>query len=124
MLWNNETICAPILRKEQRAIHMLVHDVEKKRNTIVSGVYAIAQQRNKDSFWSHFLQLNTVIDLPWCLIRDFNELANPSERKGEQRYPNTKFARLNNFTNSINAICTLYGIPIHVEEENSYAFNL
>ena len=46
-LWNNETICASILRKEQRAIHMLVHDTEK---TIVSGVYAPAQQRDKDSF--------------------------------------------------------------------------
>jgi len=29
VLWNNGVVCASILRKEQKAIHMLVHDTEK-----------------------------------------------------------------------------------------------
>ena len=82
MLWNNGTIYASILRKEQRAIHMLIHDTGQACISIISGVYAPAQQRDKESFWSHLLQLNNVIDLPWCLIRDFNEVANPIEKRG------------------------------------------
>ena len=54
----------------------------KKQCTIISGVYAPAQQKDKDSFWNHLFQLNSVIDLPWCLIGAFNELANPTEKKG------------------------------------------
>jgi len=90
---------------------MLVHDTKKKCKLVISGVYAPAQQRDKDSFWSHLLQMNTIIDLPWCLIGDFNELANPVKKKGGQRYPITKFARLNNFMDTINAVsipCTRY----------------
>jgi len=49
---------------------------------MVSGVYAPVQQREKESFWNHLLQLSHVVELPWCLIGDFNELANPSEKNG------------------------------------------
>ena len=55
--------------------------------------------------------MNTVIDLPWCLIGDLNELANLAEKKGVQLILSLKFARLNNFTDMINAIpvpCTGY----------------
>ena len=31
VLWNNGVVCISILRKEQRVIHMLVHDTGKKR---------------------------------------------------------------------------------------------
>ena len=31
VLWNNNGIHAPILSKEQRAIHLLVHDDEKNQ---------------------------------------------------------------------------------------------
>jgi len=71
---------------------------------MVSGVYALAQQREKESFWNHLLELNHVVELPWCLIGDFNELANPSEKKGGQRYPITKFERLNKFMNNIDGV--------------------
>jgi len=51
VLLNNGIVCALVLRKEQRAIHKLVHDTEKKKcNLVVSCVYAPAQQRDKDYF--------------------------------------------------------------------------
>jgi len=82
VLWNNDNIHASILLKEPRAIHMLVHDPEKGQNIIVSGIYSLAQIRDKDQFWEHLTDLNTVFDIPWCLMGDLNELGSPEEKKG------------------------------------------
>ena len=48
--------------------------------------------------------MNNVIDPPWCIIRDLNELASPTEKRGGKRYPLSKFAQLNSFMDRINAI--------------------
>jgi len=103
VLWNNANIHASILWKEQRAIHMLIHDPSITQNLIISGIYAPAQQRDKDIFWNHLYHLNEVVDLPWCIVGDFKELANPSEKRGGRPQPSTKFARINDFMNTINA---------------------
>ena len=39
---------------------------------------------DKDEFWKSLDQMNAVVDLPWCIIGDFNELAAPSEK---ERWP-------------------------------------
>ena len=103
VLWNNGIIHASILRKDQRAIHLLVHDTGNNQNVIVRWFYAPAQFREKDAFWNQLLQFNSVFDLPWCLIGDFNEIASPGEKKGGLRYPLSKYERLNKFTNTIKA---------------------
>jgi len=54
-------------------------------------------------FWNQLFGLNEVISLPWCMIGDFNELAEPTEKHGGRLRPSTKLARLNDFMNSINA---------------------
>ena len=94
---------ASVLKKEQRAIHMLVCDTIKKRNLIISGVYAPAQPQDKDNFWQQLVQMNNLVDLPWCIIGDLNELATPSEKKGGICYPPSKYSRLNNFMDNIHA---------------------
>ena len=81
VLWNNDTICASILRKDQRIIHMLVHDLEKKHNILVSGVYAPPQSRNKDPFWNHLLQLNNAIDYHSVLLAISMNLQTQLKRK-------------------------------------------
>ena len=87
VLWDNGIIHASVLKKEQRAIHMVVYDTLKKCSSIISGVYAPAQTQDKYRFWNQLKQLNNVIDLPWCIIGDLNELANPTEKRGGKRYP-------------------------------------
>jgi len=65
---------------------MLVHDTQKQINVVISGVYAPAQLMEKDEFWNMLIQMNNVVDLPWCINGDFNELAGPSEKKGGKKY--------------------------------------
>ena len=57
----------------------------------------------EDAFRNQLLQFNSIFDLPWCLIGDFNEIASPGEKKGGLRYPLSKYERLNKFTNTIKA---------------------
>jgi len=58
---------------------MLIHDPDKVQNSIISGIYAPVQPRDKVDFWNHLVELNNVIHLPWCPIGDFNELLCPNE---------------------------------------------
>ena len=58
-------------------------------------------------FWNHVFELNEVIDIPWCLIGDVNELANPCEKREGQNYSSSKFLRLNNFISRINVASVL-----------------
>jgi len=85
VLWNNTHIKANVLLKEDRAIHMLVFEYATQKFSILSGIYAPAQASEKDTFWTHLCNLNDVIDMPWCLIGDFNELECPSTRKGDKQ---------------------------------------
>ncbi|KAJ8444785.1 hypothetical protein Cgig2_011747 [Carnegiea gigantea] len=41
VLWNNNNCHALVLAKENRAIHMLVHDPANSKNILVSGVYGL-----------------------------------------------------------------------------------
>jgi len=85
VLWNNNRIHASILRKDSRAIHMLVHDPSNLNNLVISGVYGPAQCGEKEHFWANLEQLNNVIDLPWCIVGDLNELEKQAEKKGDSR---------------------------------------
>ena len=88
VLWNNNHIRASVLRKESRAIHhMLVDDPSNLKNLVVSGVYGPAQCRDKEHFWANLVQMNNVVDLPWCIVGDFNELETQVEKKGDNRSP-------------------------------------
>jgi len=103
---------------------MLVHDSTKGSNSIISGIYASAQQRDKEPFWNHLLQLNTVINLPCCIIGDFNALTSPFEKRGADNI------LVHDLCDSIplwiQATPYLYRLwaRVHMEETDTYAFNL
>ena len=103
VLWNTKNIMANVVLKEDRAIHMLVFDVLIQKFSIISGIYAPAQPRHKDVFWSHLHNLNEVFDYPWCLIGDFNELESPTDKVGGTPVTPSRFIRLTNFLNSCRA---------------------
>ena len=103
VLWNNENVHISVLHKHPRAIHMLIHDPTIAKTTVVSGIYAPAQSAQKHQFWAHLKELNAVMDSPWCLIGDFNELENCNEKSGGLAPALSRFSRLNNFLSEIDA---------------------
>jgi len=104
VLWNNKNILAQVISKEDRAIHMLVFDVLIQKFSIISGIYAPAQSGQKDAFWSYLQNLNRVIDTPWCLIGDFNELECPDDKHGGAPVSPSRLTRLPEFLNACQAI--------------------
>jgi len=108
VLWNKRNILANVLLKEDRATHMLVFDVISQKFSIISGVYAPAQPSHKDAFWTHLRNLNCVIDKPWCLIGDFNELECHTDKQGGPPAAPSQFIRLPCFLN----FCQAVSLPI------------
>ena len=104
VLWNNKNILAHVLLKEDRAIHMLVFDVLIQKFSIISGIYAPAQPCHKDAFWAHLRNLNGVIDKPWCIIGDFNELEYPDDKQGGAMATPSRLTRLPCFLNSCQGV--------------------
>ena len=84
---------------------MLVQGTTNACNSIISGISEPTQRREKDAFWNYLEELMEIFDLPWCLIRNFNELTNPTEKRGGQNYSCTKYQRLNNFPRQSHATC-------------------
>jgi len=82
---------------------MVVHDTALAQNVVISNIYAPAQLRHKEYFWEHLIELNNVIDSPWCLISDLNEIGAPNEKRGGITPADSKFKRLNHFLEAINA---------------------
>jgi len=55
--------------------------------------------------------------MPWCIIGDFNVLANPLQKREGQIYSSSKFLRLNTFLNRINAVFVLVSGSIYTWEK-------
>ena len=91
VLWNNTNIIANVLLKEQCFIHMLVLDVKTQQLSTISSVYTSIKPSEKSFFWNHLSELNNIIDTPWCIIGDFNELEDRADRGGETNFPLTMY---------------------------------
>jgi len=103
VLWRDNSVHVSVLLQQPRVIHMLIYDPVLAQTSVVSSTYAPVQISQKAPFWEHLLELNNVIDSPWCLIGDFNELENFSEKRGGQCPVPSRFNRLPQFLSDINA---------------------
>jgi len=73
-LWNNSSFIPKVLIKEDKAIHLLIYGNLIQKISKISIICALVQEGPKQAFWDHLHKLNSVIDLSWYLIRDFNEM--------------------------------------------------
>jgi len=79
-LWNPVNVDITIITKDSRAIHCHVTDNGNNMHCMLTAIYALARSGDKDIFWQHLKQLNELITLPWCLMSDFNELLEFSDK--------------------------------------------
>ena len=101
---------------------MLVMDLAIQKLCIISGIYAPAQLRQKDPFWQHLVDLNAVIDSPWCLIGDFNESEDFSEKRGGASLLTSHYRRLPQFLRTIDGSSILVqGRPFTWKKKNPWS---
>jgi len=103
LLWNDENVDVSIIAKETRIMHCLVHDKLNAKECLLSAVYAPARENQKDAFWEHLHRLHNSIDKPWCIMGDFNEMLNASEKIGGTPLTPSKVHRLNDFLHYSNS---------------------
>jgi len=103
LLWNDENVDVSIITKETRIIHCLVLDKLTTKECLLSTIYAPARENQKDDFWKHLHQLHNSIDKPWCIMGDFNETLNASEKIGGILLSPSKVQRLNDFLHYSNS---------------------
>ena len=96
---------ANVLMNEDRVIQMLVYDITTQKVFILSAIHAPAQEGAKQVFWNHLAKLNSIFDLPWCLIGHFNEMETPEEEVRGSQLSQAKIAQLKHFYHLI--ICHL-----------------
>jgi len=84
-------------------MHCLVHDKLNAEECLLSAVYAPARKNQKDAFWKHLYHLHNSIDKPWCIMGDFNEMLNVSEKIGGTPLTPSKVQRLNDFLHYSNS---------------------
>nr|XP_029149636.1 uncharacterized protein LOC112757775 [Arachis hypogaea] len=71
---------------------------------ILTTVYRSPQRITRHAFWDSIRSLRDDINLPWCLIRDFNAILHSHERKGGS--PNQRHGACNEFQ-SVVSDCSL-----------------
>ncbi|KAJ8428538.1 hypothetical protein Cgig2_003786 [Carnegiea gigantea] len=82
---------------------MLVHDPGNSQNILVSGVYGPTKAREKDLFWEHLNRMNSVIDLPWMIVGDLNELELLTDKQGDTPPSLQRMERLASFLSTTRA---------------------
>ncbi|KAJ8436403.1 hypothetical protein Cgig2_021440 [Carnegiea gigantea] len=106
--------CFDPVHAENRAIHYHVVVNTNSKRFISTAIYARAQNRDKDAFWHHLKQLNESINPPWCIIGDFNELLQLSDKVGGATMTIARTQRLNDFLDHTR------GIDAHVQGRSQH----
>ena len=67
----------------------------------MSYIYRPAQEIDKDVIWNHLIGVNTILDLPWCIIGDLNEMECLPDKIGGTHLTLDKVLRMCTFLESI-----------------------
>ena len=97
LLWSTENMKVNAIAKETRALHYLVYEKSTSKQCVLSTVSVPAQNQEKNDFWDHLKHLNDVINLPWFLMGDFNEMLISSNKIGGSPLTVSKTQRLLDF---------------------------
>jgi len=97
VLWNTVNVDVTVMAKEDRVLPCVVYEKSTAKQVLLSAVYAPANPQDKDAFWAYLKKVSDTIDLPWCLIGDFNEMLLSSEKIGGTPLTVSKTKRLSDF---------------------------
>lgn len=87
VLWNNQDYKFSIWFENHRIVISKVLDLQDNFEFYCIGIYASAQNHEKESFWLSLIDLLLGLDFPWVLIGDFNDLLSSEEKLGRRVLP-------------------------------------
>lgn len=81
LLWNRQDIQFEVIQNNFHFIHVQVRE-QGVDPWLLTVVYASPRENERDTTWYQLRGLATNIHEPWIMMGDFNEIANPNEKKG------------------------------------------
>lgn len=98
ILWNNNSISITQIQAHDQFLHVKV-EAASTGTWLLSVIYASPRASERAELWEAILNLSSTISSDWLVVRDFNEIACPSEKKGGGA---VDYARCELFTSWIN----------------------
>lgn len=59
---------------------------------LLSTVYESPMATYRQHLWEYLLQLGNLVDIPWLMLGDFNQILHPSEKKGGSLVSSSRMA--------------------------------
>ena len=82
LLWKTEEVEVFILSSTEQEIHATVKVHCSNISWFISPVYASPRLNERRILWSNFTKVAQLYQLPWLLLRDFNEVLSGEDKFG------------------------------------------
>ncbi|XP_025617102.1 uncharacterized protein [Arachis hypogaea] len=84
ILWRDPGMNVSFLKSRRQYVHMEIRP-NNDRSWFLTAVYASPQEQNRRSLWKELNEIGLNQKGEWLLVGDFNEIADPNEKKGGAR---------------------------------------
>jgi endonuclease/exonuclease/phosphatase family metal-dependent hydrolase len=81
LMWNRLDINVHLIKTDFHFLHVQVSE-QSMDPWLLTVVYASPRDHERNETWQRLHQMATSIQEPWIMMGDFNEIANPDEKKG------------------------------------------
>ncbi|CAJ2630361.1 unnamed protein product [Trifolium pratense] len=81
LMWNRTDINVHLIKTDFHFLHVQVSE-QSMDPWLLTVVYASPRDHERNETWQKLHQMATTIQEPWIMMGDFNEIANPDEKKG------------------------------------------
>ncbi|XP_070024616.1 uncharacterized protein [Nicotiana sylvestris] len=84
--------CDPIvIAEDDQQITLNIKDNMQDKGLYVTAIYAKCTTMERKDLWSSIVDINLLIDGPWCIGGDFNVIMDPEEKLGGKPHRAYKF---------------------------------
>ena len=71
-----------VLAATEQEIHAVIRVRTQTLNWLISAIYASPCFEERCILWNNLRMIANMLDLPWTLVRDFNEVLSDDEKFG------------------------------------------
>lgn len=82
LLWNSNAVEVTQLASIEQEVHALVKVSSTNLSWIISAIYASPRLAERRLLWHNLTSINSLHNLPWIMLGDFNEVLISTEKLG------------------------------------------
>lgn len=98
VLWNSQTVYMESVASFFQEIHLQVR--VRNKLFLLTAIYASSDYSKRKILWTSLMDLAPILNLPWLVMGDFNDIVVPSEKFRRRPPSKVKINTLNCFLNT------------------------